>query len=114
MLTISFLINLGVLGIIVPAILRNTPNMVAAYGPATPARGIVVAFYITVMVLSFVGLTVIALGLPLAREIGLMILPAQVLYKGLTAVTVGTANPVVRANLAIAAFHMVTWATLYY
>ena len=114
MLTISFLINLGVLVSIVPASLRDTDTMLAAYGPASPARGIVVAVFITVMALCFVGLVTIALGLPLAREIGLMILPAQVLYKGLTAVTVGTSNPVVRANLAIAAFHIVTWATLFY
>ncbi|MEM9786881.1 MAG: hypothetical protein AAF801_10305 [Pseudomonadota bacterium] len=112
-MTISFLINLVVLGVVVPAIVRDTPQMVTVYGPRTPARGIVVAFYGSVMAFSTAGLILLALGSPLAHDIGLMLLPVQVLYKGLTVITVGPANPVIRANVAIAAWHLVTCMALY-
>ena len=114
LLTISMLINLGVLGVIIPAIRRDDAAMVQAYGPATPARGIVVAFYGAIFAISLLVLAAITFGLSWASKAALTILPAQVAHKFLTAFTVGLRNPVVQANLAIALFHAITLTAMLY
>ncbi|MEJ8562759.1 hypothetical protein QTO30_17095 [Yoonia sp. GPGPB17] len=114
LLTISMLINLAVLGLVVPAIWRNTPAMVLAYGPPTPARDIVLAFYVAIFTVSVVVLGAVASGQDWAGAAALTVLPVQIAYKALSAFTVGPRNPVVQANLVIAAFHAITLASLIY
>lgn len=74
-----------------------------AYGPDSPARGILLSIYLAILVAS-IGL----LFRPLPAAI-LALLAVQVIYKVTTPFTVGTVfNPVVASNLAIALVHATT------
>ena len=74
-----------------------------AYGAASPARGIVLAMYTAILLAS-----IAFLFKPVPAAVAAL-LAIQIIYKVLTPVTVGSlANPVVTANLAIAALHAVT------
>ncbi len=88
--------------------------MAQAYGPATPARDIVLAFYVAIFVGSIVVLGAIATGQSWVQTGALMIIPVQIVYKLLTVLTVGPINPVVQANILIAAFHAITLASFIY
>ena len=99
----SLLLNIVVLVPVCASILGNAGWVEAAYGPATPARGILLAIYLAILVAS-AGLLV----KPLPHMVAALLI-VQIVYKLLTPLTVGTlANPVVLSNLGIAAFHSVT------
>ena len=106
MIPLALVINILVLATLCLALIREQPAMDAAYGPDTPARGILIAMYLTIL-----GLSVLALVAPLPLAAVQTLVAFQVIYKLTTALTVGLSNPVVRANLAIAAFHAVALAT---
>ncbi len=108
MASASLLLNLIVLGPVCFALATNARWVDGAYGAASPARAILLALY------SVIGLASLALlYLRDLRLIGLLLV-LQVAYKLLTPLTVGSlANPVVRANLAIAAFHCLTLLTVW-
>ena len=73
------------------------------YGPATPARAILLATYLAILI-GYVTLLVRPEPSRITALLGL-----QVAYKLLTPLTVGTLlNPAVASNLAIAAIHAVT------
>ncbi|MEJ6399270.1 hypothetical protein [Yoonia sp. 208BN28-4] len=113
LLTISLLVNVGVLAAVVPGILQDSAGMDAAFGPDTPARRILTSIYIAILVLSAVGLAMLALGWQQqVATLAVGLLAVQIVYKFLTAGIVGMDNPVVGANIPIAILHCVTLATL--
>ncbi|WDA42248.1 hypothetical protein [Erythrobacter sp. BLCC-B19] len=103
MITLSLLLNIAVLLPVTGSILTNAGWVEAAYGPPSPARGILLAVYLAILAGSAA-----LLWKPLPQMVAALLL-VQIAYKLLTPFTVGTlANPVVLSNLAIAAFHAVT------
>ncbi|MEL6871158.1 MAG: hypothetical protein AAFO81_15275 [Pseudomonadota bacterium] len=103
MITASLILNLVVLLPVCVGIVRNSPWATIAYGGVTPARGILLAVYVVIALFSAVLLFVSDPCLVAC------LLAAQVSYKLLTPITVGTIdNPVVKANLMIATFHLLT------
>jgi hypothetical protein len=83
--------------------------MDAAYGPASPARSILICVYLAILVMSALCLALITLtDMPTAIAWALPLLLVQILYKAMTGPMVGFDHPVVQANLAITALHIVT------
>jgi hypothetical protein len=78
----------------------------AAFGPASPAKGILLSVYGAILICS-IGLMIKPIPAMVAS-----LLIVQIIYKLTTPFTVGSAaHPVVMSNLAIAAFHCITlWA----
>ncbi len=99
----SLCLNILVLVPVSLGLINRADWTLAAYGPETPARGILLSIYLAILLCS--------LGL-LAKPIPLMVaglLLVQILYKFTTPFTVGSfGHPVVMSNLAIAAFHCIT------
>lgn len=108
MLTVSLLLNLAVLIPVCAGILTDASWASAAYGPRSPARDILLAVYLAIALLS------LALLLAGNAALAAPLLAVQIVYKLATAFTVRVAlrNPVVLSNLAIAAVHSGTLATL--
>ena len=108
----SLLLNIAVLIPVCWGIWTAADWAEAAYGPASDARGILLAVYLAILALSALLLVVfLVVGDPRLVAALLMV---QVLYKLLTPVTVGHwGHPVVSANLAIAGVHMVTLVTIW-
>ncbi len=103
MITLSLLLNIAVLVPVTGSIIGNAGWVEAAYGPPSPARGIVLAVYLAILAGSAA-----LLWKPVPAMVAALLL-VQIAYKLMTPFTVGTlANPVVLSNLAIAAFHAVT------
>lgn len=99
----SLLLNIAVLVPVCASILGNAGWVEAAYGPATPARGILLALYAAILVVS-AGL----LFKPMPHMVAALLI-VQIVYKLLTPLTVGMlVHPVVLSNFGIAAFHGVT------
>jgi hypothetical protein len=108
MILLSLLLNLVVLVPVVGLLLGRPSWAEQTYGPPTPARGILVSIYGSILVASA--------GLLWAGDAGMVstLLALQVLYKVSAPFTVGSAtHPVVASNLAIAAFHTATLATVW-
>lgn len=103
----ALIINIALLMPVLSGLLGRAGHMDAAFGPKTPARGILTSVYLAIAILSVIGLgALIWMGASaLPYIIGLLAM--QVLYKLITVWAVGLGNPVVVANLAIAAFHIV-------
>jgi hypothetical protein len=107
MITLSLLLNIAVLVPVTGSILANAGWVEAAYGPPSPARGILLAVYLAILAGSAA-----LLWKPVPAMVAALLL-VQIVYKLMTPFTVGTlANPVVLSNLAIAAFHAVTVALI--
>ena len=103
MIKLSLLLNLAVLIPITLGFATNAGWLQEAYGPVSPARGILFSVYFTIMAAS-----AILLFVPDVKFI-VALLSLQILYKVTTPITVGAIDhPVVLSNLAIAAFHTVT------
>lgn len=103
LLVVSLVVNVAVLIPITLGLARDARWATEAYGARTPARQILLAIYLAILALS--------VGLLLWRnaEVALGLLLAQIAYKVVTPVSVGTLrHPVVLSNLAIAALHIVT------
>lgn len=101
--TLSLVLNVLVLLPVCGSLIGQAARADPAFGPATPARGILLSIYLTILLTS-----VTLLIHPVASLIA-GLLAAQIIYKITTPVTVGTLrNPVVVSNLAIAGFHGVT------
>lgn len=103
LIALSLALNVAVLVPVCASLIGGAGWTNAAYGPPSPARGILLSIYGAILLLS--------LGL-LLRPVPAMVaalLIVQIVYKLTTPFTVGTfANPVVRSNLGIAAVHAVT------
>lgn len=107
MITLSLLLNIAVLVPVTLGMATGADWADGAYGPASPARGILFAVYLAIL-LGSVGFFVRPVP-----EMVAVLLALQVIYKVITPVSVGTlSNPVVISNLAIAAFHAVTLALI--
>ena len=103
MIAVSLALNIAVLIPVCLGILRDAEWTKAAYGPRSPARGILLSIYLAILVVS--GLL---LARPLPQAVAALLL-VQIVYKVTTPFTVGTLrNPVVVSNLLIAAVHAVT------
>ena len=103
MIVLSLLLNVAVLVPVTYGLATGAAWTGEAYGPASPARGILLALYLALLAGS-AGL----LFRPVP-ELVAGLLAVQILYKAMTPFTVGTlGHPVVVSNLAIAAFHGVT------
>ena len=114
MIYISHATNVLILIAVCSALLRNAPGMTEAFGPDTPARRILTCIYITILATSLYALVRAGLGAPhIALSIALVLFPLQIIYKTATAFLVGLDNPVVVANLGVAALHSVTLAMLW-
>jgi hypothetical protein len=80
----------------------------AAYGPDTPARGILLSVYLAILICS-AGL----LAKPVPAMVAALLL-VQIIYKFTTPFTVGSfSHPVVISNIAIAVFHCLTLWTIW-
>lgn len=103
MVRLSLGLNIAVLIPVCTVLILNLTPFVDVWGPATPARGILLSMYVSILVLS--------IGLWMQRNPMLVapLLAMQVCYKVMTPITVGTiANPVVISNLVIAIVHGIT------
>lgn len=101
-------LNIAVLVPVCLGLVTRAGWTLAAYGPESPARGILLSVYLAILVAS-AGLLLKPVPAMVAA-----LLAVQILYKLTTPFTVGTlGNPVVLSNLAIAAFHTLTLATLW-
>lgn len=95
--TIALLLNIVVAGSIGTLLLINHPSMDHVYGPATPARSILLTMYIAIAAVSLLALTFP----PLTMSIAITLFSFQIVYKVATLGTVGIKNPVVISNLLI-------------
>jgi uncharacterized membrane-anchored protein YitT (DUF2179 family) len=98
----SLIVNIAVLLPIVILMGIRAKVVDGAWGPSTPARGILFSIYFSILVAS-----VFLLLFPVPSMVAAL-LAVQVIYKVTTPFTVGIKNPVVISNLAIAALHIVT------
>ena len=106
LIRLSLVLNIVVLVPVCTGIFRQAEWTVAAYGPQSPALGILLSVYGAILIAS-VGLLIKPVPAMVAA-----LLAVQIIYKLTTPFTVQSlSNPVVLSNLAIAAFHAVTlWA----
>lgn len=109
MIVLSLVLNVVVLAPVTFGMATNASWVDAAYGTAGPARGILLAVYLAILVGS-IGF----LFRPMPEMVAVL-LGLQIVYKVITPVSVGTlSNPVVVSNLGIAAFHAVTLSLIIY
>lgn len=103
MIILSLLLNIAVLIPVCAGIMTNASWAQQSYGEATPARGILLSIYLSILVLS--GLLLIVSR----TEAAAALLLVQIVYKVTTPFTVRSfKNPVVISNLFFAAFHTAT------
>lgn len=108
MITISLLLNIAVLIPVCAGISTNAGWARESYGERTPARGILLSIYLSILAASVI---LMAVRRP---EAAAALLFVQIVYKVTTPLTVGTfKNPVVISNLLIAAFHIATLAIVW-
>lgn len=108
LILISLGLNLAVLGPVCLGLVTDAGWAAEAYGPASPARQILLSVYLAIAAVS-AGLLVF----PDPRLVAALLL-VQVIYKTLTPIAVGTLqNPVVVSNLLIAAVHGVTLVAIW-
>lgn len=108
LIAMSLALNVLVLVPVCYGLLSSAGWTQAAYGPPTPARGIVLSVYLAILLGS---LALLAKPTPVMVAV---LLAVQIVYKLTTPLTVGTLdNPVVISNLAIAGFHVVTLAAIW-
>ena len=103
MLTISLLLNVLVLAPICYLMLTNNLRMVETLGEFNPARGILLAIYMTILIAS-IGLLIFP-----DTKFSIALLLMQIVYKLLTPFTVKTLkHPFVISNMLVAIVHIVT------
>lgn len=120
MIVVSLALNIAVLAVVVSSFAGSARWLGDAYGPRTPARDILVAIYVAILLASAFLLVALALtgaGPGIDDRVAsatVALLGLQVLYKVGTAATVrrAFANPVVLSNLGIALVHGATISTL--
>lgn len=108
MLTASLIVNIAVLVPVCIALFMNAEKVQKSAGPFTPARGVLLAMYLTIL------FTSILLLFSTDSKLAFTLLFMQVVYKSLSPFTVKTIkNPIVISNLFIAAFHLITIFTMF-
>jgi hypothetical protein len=108
MIKLSLALNILVLLPVCAGLVADADWVTESFGAFTAARGILLAVYLAIGLLS-----AFLLHANEPKMVAALLL-AQVIYKLLTPVTVGTLfNPVVVSNLFIAAFHAATLALIF-
>ena len=103
MLSLSLILNIAVLIPICYLMITNNFRMVKTLGEFNPARGILLAMYISILIGS------IFLLIAPDKKFIIALLSIQILYKFLTPFTVKTIkHPFVISNILIALFHVLT------
>ncbi|WP_215386068.1 hypothetical protein [Polynucleobacter sp. AM-7D1] len=103
MIYISLIINVVVLIPVCIGLISDASWVEYGYGPASPARGILLSIYGSILLVSL-GLLINPLPMLVAP-----LLLVQILYKLTTPFTVGNfTNPVVISNILVALVHLVT------
>lgn len=109
MLLISLTLNVLVLVPVTTGMLRRAGWATEAYGSRSPARGILTAVYLAILIASGMLLGAVLAGVDAAVVPAATLLTLQVIYKTLSPFTVGPwRHPVVLSSLAIAFVHVVT------
>ena len=97
---ISLVLNVLVLIPVCSGILLKANWAVDSYGVETPARGILLSIYLSILIFSAV------LLFKFDPKFVMALLSVQIIYKLLSPIMVGTfTNPVIISNLFIALFH---------
>jgi hypothetical protein len=97
---LSLLLNILVLIPVCSSILLKSNLVIDSYGIETPALGILLSIYLTILIFSVVFL------FKFDPKFVMALLLVQVVYKVLSPIMVGTlTNPVIISNLFIALFH---------
>jgi hypothetical protein len=108
MIYVSLGLNILVLIPIVILMAIKSPIVDQTWGEFSPARGILMSMYLSILVVS-----VLLIFKPAPAFVAALLL-VQVVYKLTTPFTVGTLrHPVVISNLAISAVHIVTLTAIY-
>lgn len=103
MILLSLIVNVLVLIPVCISLIGDVPRISSVYGPDSPARGILLSVYGSILLVS---LALLLKPLPILVAPLLLV---QVLYKLTTPFTVGSfTNPVVISNLLVAALHLIT------
>ena len=103
MLILSLLLNIAVLVPVCVGLMMQAGWTQVSYGEATPARGILLSIYLSILAVS-----AILLVFRDPRSVAALLI-IQIIYKLTTPITVGTfKNPVVISNIGIAGFHIAT------
>jgi hypothetical protein len=97
---ISLALNILVLIPVCSGLLLKANWALDSYGIETPARGILLSIYLTILIFSA------ALLFKFDAKMVIALLSVQIIYKLLSPIMVGTwTNPVIISNLFIALFH---------
>jgi hypothetical protein len=126
---VSLGVNIGVLVAVCTVLIAfgSSEPILFSWGPASPARGILLSIYFSILVIS-----IVLIGLhirvnstsdvstynsnPARFAIDTMVaalLATQILYKITTPITAGAANPVALSNLGISVLHATTLYVLW-
>lgn len=111
MIFVSLLVNIVVLAPVIWGLWTGSTAMEQAFGADTPARRILTCVYLAILLFSAACLVGTIGGLDKFLPATLALLTVQVVYKIATVAAVGLSNPVIQANLAIVAIHVVTIVT---
>lgn len=107
MITASIILNIIVLIPVCFTLIMNFDEMQKTAGIFTPARGVLLAIYLTILLVS--AFLLFFMDLKLVFALFLM----QIVYKLISPFTVKTIkNPIVICNFLIAGFHLVTIYTM--
>lgn len=110
MIFVSLILNIVVLLPVCASLIWHAGWTKEAYGDPTPARGIMLSIYLSILAIS-VALAIALITAPSDKltSMAIALFVVQILYKLTTPVTVRSVrNPVVISNLLIAAVHIVT------
>eukprot|EP00873_Tetraselmis_striata_P018502 jgi/Tetstr1/438766/TSEL_027275.t1 len=114
--SLSLLLNVVVLVLVCYGMLSKNRRMDVVFGEYSPARGILTAIYLSILVVSAILLILVQVPESMIEGLwmsaGLFVV--QIVYKLVTVVTVKGApegmkfHPVVLSNVGIAIFHLIT------
>lgn len=109
MLYLSLGANVAIAGPLSWMILRDRPAICTFYGPDSPSRRLLGCLYATVALLSLLGIYAWPTGHDeTAMAVLLGLLPLQVISQVMGALVLPWRNPVVPAQLGLAALHGIT------
>ena len=112
MLIAGLVLNILVLVPVLVWILNGGSNVERAFGPATPARGILGCVYGAILAASGGLLALHSMSDAWALPMTVALFGLQIMYKLATVAVVGPRNPVVLSNLLIALFLIASLANL--
>jgi hypothetical protein len=108
LITISLIANISILIPVCGGLAIESDRMLGVFGESTPARGILLSIYFSILLSS-----VLLLIHRSPKQVAVLLL-VQVLYKISTPITVGTFyNPVVISNLIVATLHICTLLAIF-